>query len=114
MKDKPEWSGLISELYHQLSEMASRYGINNKGKEFPPAPNVLSRRLNGLKSNLQEAGISFRTISNTNGTEIVLKNEKIPPVSSYCHYAVRFDGVHPPVRMTENTEDDTDADDVVF
>lgn len=114
MKDKPEWSGLISELYHQLSEMASRYGINNKGKEFPPAPNVLSRRLNGLKSNLQEAGISFRTISKTNGTEIVLKNEKIPPVSSYCHYAVRFDGVHPPVRMTENTEDDTDADDVVF
>lgn len=114
MKDKPEWSGLISELYHQLSEMASRYGINNKGKEFPPAPNVLSRRLNGLKSNLQEAGISFRTISKTNGTEIVLKNEKIPPVSSYCHYAVRFDGVHPPVRMTDNTEDDTDTDDVVF
>lgn len=113
MKDKPEWSGLISELYHQLSEMAPQYGINNKGKEFPPAPNVLSRRLNGLKSNLQEAGISFRTISKTNGTEIVLKNEKIPPLSSHCHYAVRFDGVHPPVRMAENTEDDTDAD-VVF
>ena len=78
MKDKSEWSGLISELYNQLSEMAPQYGINSKGKVFPPAPNVLSRRLNGLKSNLEQASITFRTTSTASGTKIVLQNENIP------------------------------------
>lgn len=114
MKDKTEWSGLISELYNQLSAMAPQYGINCKGKEFPAMPNVLSRRLNGLKSNLQEAGISFKTSSKMNGREIILINEKIPQLSSYCHYEVQFDGVNPPVSMTDNTEDDTVTDDVTF
>lgn len=62
MKGRSEWSGLISELYNQLSTISPQYGINNKGKEFPPAANALSRRLNGLKSNLQEAGIYFKTV----------------------------------------------------
>lgn len=106
MKDKTEWTGLISELYNQLSAMAPQYGINSKGKEFPTVPNVLSRRLNGLKSNLQEAGISFKTSSKMNGTEIVLTNEKIPQLSSYSHYGVKFDGVNAPVTMADDTQDD--------
>lgn len=114
MKDKAEWSGLISELYNKLSAMAPQYGINSKGKEFPAMPNVLSRRLNGLKSNLQEAGISFKTSSKMNGREIILTNEKTPQLSSYCHYGVQFDGVNPPVSITDNTEDDTVTDDVTF
>lgn len=114
MKDKTEWTGLISELYNQLSAIAPQYGINCKGKEFPAMPNVLSRRLNGLKSNLQEAGISFKTSSKMNGREIILINEKIPQLSSYCHYGVQFDGANPPVSMTDSTEDDTVTDDVTF
>lgn len=113
MKDKTEWSGLTSELYHQLSEMASRYGINNKGKEFPPAPNVLSRRLNGLKSNLEQASITFRTTSTASGTKIVLQNENIPQLPSYTPYSVKFDGVTPTVASDEQKENDC-SEDVVF
>jgi len=117
MKDRAEWSGLISELYNQLSAMAPQYGINSKGKEFPTVPNVLSRRLNGLKSNLQEAGISFKTCAKMNGTEITLTNEKIPQVSSYCDYQVKFDGKNAPVSVAgvDNSINDTeDTEDIQF
>lgn len=114
MKDKAEWSGLISELYNQLAEMAAQYGINNKGKAFPSVPNVLSRRLSGLRSNLQEAGISFKTVSKMQGREITLTNEKIPQLPSYNHYKVDLDGVNIPSSIEDVTQDDTDTDDITF
>lgn len=113
MKDKSEWSGLISELYNQLSEMAPQYGINSKGKVFPPAPNVLSRRLNGLKSNLEQASITFRTTSTASGTKIVLQNENIPQLPSYTPYSVKFDGVNTTVASDEQKDSDC-SEDVVF
>lgn len=114
MKDKTEWSGLISELYNQLAEMAAQYGINNKGKAFPSVPNVLSRRLNGLRSNLQEAGISFKTVSKMQGREITLTNEKIPQLPSYNHYLVKFDGVNPPISVADDIQDNSEEDNIKF
>lgn len=113
MKDKSEWSGLISELYNQLSEMAPQYGINSKGKVFPSVPNVLSRRLNGLKSNLEQASITFRTTSTASGTKIVLQNENIPQLPSYTSYSVKFDGVNSNVASDEQKDSDC-SEDVVF
>ena len=114
MKDKTKWAGLISELYNHLATIAPQYGINSKGKEFPTAPNVLSRRLNGLKSNLQETGISFKTMSKMQGREIVLTNEKTPQLPSYNHYKVDFGGENTPVSITDEMQDDTDTDDITF
>ncbi|MBO4693239.1 MAG: hypothetical protein J5659_02450 [Clostridia bacterium] len=114
MKDKSEWSGLISELYNKLSSMASQYGINSKGKEFPSLPNVLSRRLKGLKSNLEEMSISFSIKSKMQGSEITLKNKKLSQSSSYNHCKVSFDGINPPVSTIDETEDDNDTEDVIF
>lgn len=113
MKDKSEWSGLISELYNQLAEMAPQYGINSKGKVFPSVPNVLSRRLNGLKSNLEQASITFRTTSTASGTKIVLQNENIPQLPSYTPYSVKFDGVNSNVASDEQKDSDC-SEDVVF
>lgn len=112
MKDKPEWSGLISDLYNQLTATAPQYGINTKGKAFPSAPNGLSRRLNGLKSNLQEAGISFILKSKMQGREITLTNEKISQLPSYPQYAVKFDRNHTSINITDEEQEDTE--DVVF
>lgn len=106
MKDKSEWSGLISELYTKLSEIAPQYGINHKGKEFPTVPQVLSRRLNNLQSNLKEAGITFTTASKMYGKEIVLTNEKIAQLPSYNHYLVKFDGAT--VRAVESEASQND------
>ena len=114
MKDKSEWTGLVSELYNQLSAMAPQYGINSKGKEFPTVPQVFSRRLNNLQSNLAEAGITFNTTPTMYGTQIVLTNKKIPQLSSYCHYGVKFDGVNAPVSIADTTPDETETDEVTF
>ena len=77
-------------------------------------PNLLSRRLNGLRSNLQEAGISFKTVSKMQGREITLTNEKIPQLPSYNHYKVDLDGVNIPSSIEDVTQDDTDTDDITF
>lgn len=108
MKDQTEWSGLVSELYNRLVTMAPQYGINYKGKEFPSAPQFLSRRLNNLQSNLKEAGISFTTKSKMQGKEIVLRNNKISQLPSYSHYLVKFDGINAPTCAVNESQDDTD------
>ena len=82
MEDKPEWEGLVSKLYNKLTALAPSWGINPKDKSFPSQPNVLSRRLNGLKSNLHSVGIIFNSSVKANGTIITIKNEnssQLPP-----------------------------------
>ena len=85
MKDKADWEGYVSELYKELSKIAPEHGINTKLKPFPNQPNVLSRRMNSLKSNLKSAGIIFTTKSESKGTLITINNEKISPLpTSNC------------------------------
>lgn len=112
MNNKSQWSGLVSELHNKLIEIAPQYGISNKNKGFPTAPQVLSRRLNNLQSNLKEAGISFLSRSTMSGKEITLFNEKLSQLSSY-HPAVQLERVNNP--SIDNVLSDTeDADDIEF
>jgi hypothetical protein len=48
------WYGSIGECLEKLTEIADRYRINKEAKSWPKAPNVLTRRLNQIKSNLLE------------------------------------------------------------
>lgn len=86
MKNKSEWKGLISELHKVLEENFLQCGISGKCKEFPAKPNVLSRKIKEIESNLKEVGISFTIKSKTVGSEITLINEKIPPLPSYQQF----------------------------
>ena len=61
MDDNTEWEGNSSELLRELASVAQFQGINpDKEKEWPKAANVLSRRLNELKTNLAEDGILIK------------------------------------------------------
>ncbi len=91
MEDKKEWSGLVSQLYIELSNIAPNYGINAKSKDYPPMPNSLSRRLNNIKSNLKEAGITFEGKQTMKGRQLFIKNEKISQLPSYRHYVLDID-----------------------
>lgn len=86
MKNQDKWSGLISELFMRLKQLAKDSGIRENSKEFPAKPNALSRRLNNLKSNLQEEGMRFTTKSTSKGTVITVYNENIPPLPSYPNF----------------------------
>ncbi|NJD03823.1 MAG: hypothetical protein FIA99_14765 [Ruminiclostridium sp.] len=53
------WKGTASELLSLLEECATFYKINIKSKTWPKTANVLTRRINEIKTNLQEEGINF-------------------------------------------------------
>lgn len=59
MQKHENWKGNASELYSELTDIASEHNINTRIKSFPPDPARLSKRLNGIKSNLELAGIEF-------------------------------------------------------
>ncbi len=83
MKNRESWTGRVSDLWNQFSSLAPTLGINTKIKAFPSQPNTLSRRLNGLRSNLQMVGIVFKTDPKSDATYITIKNEKISQLPPY-------------------------------
>jgi len=54
---KNTWEGSPSALLKELTEEAKEAGLSEKQKGFPQAPNSLSRKLNELKTNLEEEGV---------------------------------------------------------
>lgn len=112
MKDKAEWTGLISQLHGELSQAAPQCGINCRGKDFPSQPNVLSRRLGNLKSNLSIAGISFTMKSTMYGKEITIYNEKynekISPLPSYSSLRIEYESLDE--LHSEENEENNDED----
>ena len=75
----------MSELLTELLEIAPRHGINTRSKEIPTQPNVLARRLNGIKSNLEAAGIIFTKHGSMRGSHIIITNVSTSPLAPYIH-----------------------------
>ena len=59
MRGRESWSGTATNLYSELTFIASENKISTRGKSFPQDPARLSKRLNGIKSNLEMAGVNF-------------------------------------------------------
>ncbi len=61
MEDKQEWKGRPSELLIELESLAEAMKVNIKAKTFPKAAHVLTKRLNEIKTNLLDEGITFES-----------------------------------------------------
>jgi primase-polymerase (primpol)-like protein len=59
MDSKFEWSGTATELLRQLNTQAFIDDVSTYEKYWPKGSNVLMRRLNELKVNLKEVGITY-------------------------------------------------------
>jgi hypothetical protein len=59
MEDRSEWKGTASQLLEELKIIAVKLGINVNEKAFPKTANSLSKRINQLKTNLEETGIKI-------------------------------------------------------
>ena len=58
MEEKTEWEGNSSELLRELASVAQFQGMNpDKEREWPKTANLLSKKINELKTNLAEDGI---------------------------------------------------------
>ena len=83
MENRSEWYGSMTDLYNIFSSIAESIGINPKSKEFPEKPNVLGRKLNELKSNLELIGITFVRKNTGNANCISIENKKTSPLPPY-------------------------------
>lgn len=72
MNDKDEWSGTATELLKEMKE----YYKEDENIKFPKKPNALSRKLNELKTNLEEAGIKIEITSGRKRKIIITKTRK--------------------------------------
>lgn len=59
MEDKTVWSGSPTKLLSELEIVADFEKIDTTNSNWAKTPNVLSRRLNEIKSNLLDVGIEF-------------------------------------------------------
>lgn len=81
MESKHTWTGMFSDLFKQLKELAESLGMNTTSKILPQAPNHLSRRIKAVKSNLEDVGITFEIEKKSNGSYISLNNENLSKLS---------------------------------
>ena len=86
MKEKEIWKGKVSELLKELTYLADREKIKTKTNDFPSQANLLSRKLNSLKSNLKSIGIDFKSESKSDATYITITNENSPQLPPYVKH----------------------------
>lgn len=76
MKYTPRWKGAVSELWEKLKEIIERKEISTSQPSWAKSSSALSRQLNKLKINLEEAGIFFDIVNIGNYKQISLQNKK--------------------------------------
>ena len=80
MESRTGWIGTATELLNELEPVAESLKIKTKNNGlWPSAPNILSRKLNEIMTNLREIGITIeRPIDTTNNTKRI-EIRKISP-----------------------------------
>ncbi|SFM25253.1 hypothetical protein SAMN03159341_12258 [Paenibacillus sp. 1_12] len=73
MKNKSKWKGDWTTLLAELENQALKMNIRTHQKSWPAAAHALSRRMNTIKSNLEQAGIYFDTRQGDT-KELILEN----------------------------------------
>ena len=87
MNSRMKWEGTCTRLLDELEEVAEFLKIKTKNNRlWPSTPNVLSRRLNEVKTNLREVGIIIErpvdTMTNTRRIEIRKISPDISPAAN--------------------------------
>jgi hypothetical protein len=67
MEDRNRWEGTATALLNMITIKADELKIDTKSRTWPKAPNALSRRLNEIRTNLEDLGLKYterRTMKN--------------------------------------------------
>ncbi|MBE3128292.1 MAG: hypothetical protein IMZ60_01270, partial [Actinobacteria bacterium] len=78
MKTRNEWEGTASELLNNLNTMAEQLKINTHQPQgvWPSAPNILTKKLNDVRANLEDAGYKIFPGKNHGGRTILISKQK--------------------------------------
>ena len=78
MSSKKYWKGTATELLDELEKIAEDLKIKIKNnRQWPGAPNSLSRKLNEVKTNLREIGILIERPTDTKNNTILVEILKV-------------------------------------
>jgi len=86
MEFKPDWEGTPSALYKLLIENAKELGVSTRVKEWPKAPNSLSRRLNDLSHSLRVIGLEIITFRTEKKRMLTIINHNNDPANNEFFY----------------------------
>jgi hypothetical protein len=82
MNSRTEWTGTTTELLNELEQVAEILKIKTKNnKEWPTAPNRLSRRINDIKTNLRQIGIVIERYTNSKTNTRIIDIRKVSYLS---------------------------------
>ncbi len=73
------WRGTSSELLYDLEQAAEKLKIDTRSNLWPKAPNILSRRLNEITTNLREIGIIIERPKDSSTNTTLIEIRKISP-----------------------------------
>ena len=59
MQESDEWQGTPSELLSALEQKAASLRLNTAARTWPKAANAVTRRMNEIRANLEQAGIEI-------------------------------------------------------
>ena len=78
MEEQTTWQGEPAALLETLETIAEEQRINTHAKIWPKAPNALTRRINEVKTNLKEAGLTIERSRTGDGKRKIWTFEKNP------------------------------------
>lgn len=82
MAEKESWEGLTADFLKELEAVAVSNNLNMESKLWPKKPNVLSRKIKPILSNLREGfGIDVKIETETSGQNKGLSSAKVRKIS---------------------------------
>jgi hypothetical protein len=82
MRSRSSWSGSVTQLLEALNKVSERELIDTHSKYWPKGPNILSRRLKEVLSNLKSIGISFDIRHGGDSKIVNISNSRFQKLSS--------------------------------
>jgi hypothetical protein len=61
MQAKSDWTGTVTQLYHELEATANDSRIDTYGKMWPKSASILSRRINEVRTILRSKGMTIES-----------------------------------------------------
>ncbi|PWU80100.1 MAG: hypothetical protein DLM72_13875 [Candidatus Nitrosopolaris wilkensis] len=113
MADKEIWKGSATDLLERLVDVAESLSISTMSKLWPKSPNILSRKLNEVRTNLRDIGINIERQKDSNTTRIIeitkIESNKTEKTSSQSSQSQIDAPLEPAIR--DDIEDDNDCTD---
>ncbi len=87
MESGDEWTGTPTELLGVLNELAEKERINTHQRLWPKGPQILTRRLNEVKTNLENVGlvVGIRSQGSSRSITIQRSNNTVTTVTASGH-----------------------------